>query len=205
MMKILPRTYAVALLVISVLVTGLSLTGCSSPSVPQDRYYRINLETPASGAIVLNGVVEMDRFVAVGLAAGRAVVYTSDANAQVLQEYNYDFWHEPPAIMLRDALIDYLRGANVAKDIVTPDMRASADYLLSGRVHRLETSRGSSPKAVVELELGVSDAHTGAVLIVRSYRTDVPVSGASVEAAAMAVNKAVEDIFERFLNDLRGR
>jgi len=119
MMKTLPRTYAVALVVISVLVTGLSLAGCSAPSVPQDRYYRINLEMPASGAIVLNGVVEMDRFVAVGLAAGRAIVYTSDSNAQFLQEYNYDFWHEPPAIMLRDALLDYLRAAHVAGALVT--------------------------------------------------------------------------------------
>ena len=186
------------------LFSGGILSGCASPSVPQDRYYRINLINPASGTMVLNGVVEMDRFVAVGLTAGRAIVYTTDANAQILQEYNYDFWHEPPAVMLRDSLIDYMRSANVAKDIVTPEMRANANYLLSGRIHRLEIIRGSSPQAVVELELGVSDARTGAVLIVRSYRTDVPASGSSVEAAAKAVNKAVEDIYARFLSDLGG-
>lgn len=154
--------------------------------------------------MVLNGIVEADRFAAVGLTAGRAIIYTRDESPQVLQEYNYDFWYEPPSVMLSDALIAYLREANIAKAIVTPEMRAKVDFLLNGRVQLLETRRGGSPMAIVQLELGLSNARSGAVMVVRSYRTDVPASDVSVEAYVSAVNKAVADIFSRFLNDLKG-
>jgi ABC-type uncharacterized transport system auxiliary subunit len=183
----------------------LSVIGCTAPVVPQDRYYRIEVAPPASGTIMLNNSVEMDRFQAVGLTAGRALIYTTDTNGHVMQEYNYDFWYKPPSVMLRDALIGYLRNANVTNAIVTPEMRAEANYLLNGRILRFETHRGASPKAVVELELGVSDTRTGAVLIIRSYRTDVPAADGTVDAAVVAANKAVADIFARFLKDLRAR
>ncbi len=181
------------------------LSACAVPSVPQDRYYRVDITNPAAGSVLLPGVVETDRFSAVGLAAGRAIVYTTDEDALVLQEYNYDFWHEPPSIMLRDALIGFMRSANVATSIVTPEMRAEPDYLMSGRIQRLEVRRGSAPNMMtVELELAISDARNGAVLMVRSYRTDVPATDASVEAAVVAANQAVNDIYGRFLSDLKG-
>jgi ABC-type uncharacterized transport system auxiliary subunit len=185
------------------LVSLQMITGCAAPIVPQDRYYRIDVSSIPSGPVRLSGVVEIDRFSAVGLTAGRSIVYTNDDADLVLQEYNYDFWHEPPSVMLRDVLISYMRGGNVATTITTPEMRADVDFILTGRVQRLETRRGTSPKAVVELELGVSNARNGSVLMVKSYRTDVPATDGSVEAAVVAANQAIADIFSRFVNDLR--
>ncbi len=192
---------------LSVLLVGLVsvffMVGCTAAVVPQDRYYRVEVVPANAGVMRLDGVMELERFDAVGLTAGRAIVYTSDANTMLMQEYNYDFWHEPPSIMLRDALISYLRGANVARSIVTPEMRARPRFLLNGRILRLETQRGQTPFAVVELELGISDVTTGAVLMVRAYRTDVPAGDASVAAGVAAANQAVADIFARFLRDLQ--
>ncbi len=121
-----------------------------------------------------------------------------------MQEYNYDFWHKPPGDMLRDAIVDYLRNSNAAHNFVTPEMRADADFLLSGRIQKLETVRGASPKAVVALELAVTNLSTNKVRLVRSYRMDVPASSGTVNAAVAAVNQAIGDIFARFLSDLRG-
>jgi ABC-type uncharacterized transport system auxiliary subunit len=188
---------------VAVLVGLTSIAACTAEVVPEDRYYRLEVAQANAGLVHLDGVMEIERFDAVGLTAGRAIVYTSDANSLLMQEYHYDFWHEPPSVMLRDSMINYLRQSSVARSIVTPELRARARYLLNGRILRLETQRGKTPMSVVELELGVSDLTSGTVLMVRSYRTDVPAGDASVEAGIIAANKAVSDIFARFLKDLQ--
>jgi len=185
------------------LMTSVVIGGCTQAPVPQDRYYRISAPAPTSGRLLLPGAVEVDRFGAEGLTSGRAIVFVDGDGEDTLQEYNYDFWHKPPGDMLRDVLIDYLRASNVTNNFVTPEMRADADYLLTGRIQAFETVRGSAPKAIVVLEIAVTDAKTGAVRLVRSYRAEVPASNGSVKAAVAAVNQGVGDIFIRFLGDLR--
>lgn len=190
----------------TLILTGISLlaAGCAQAPVPQDRYYRISAPTPTGGGLILPGTVEVDRFGAEGLTSGRAIIFVDENGAETLQEYNYDFWHKPPGDMLRDAMIDFLRGSNAARNFVTPEMRADADYLLTGRIQALETVRGPAPKAIVALELAMTDGKTGAVRLVRSYRVEVPASDGSVKAAVAAANQGVADIFARFLGDLRG-
>ena len=191
------------LVAVLLVVAGL-LSACGvPPSVPQDRYYRIDVASPDAGSAVLNGVVEMDRFGAEGLSSGRAIVFVAQGEGLALQEYNYDFWIEPPSVMLRDALIGYLRAANVAQVFVNPEMRANAPYLMTGRIHRLETLWDNSPAAAVELELALTDTRTGAIKLVRSYMVEVPAEDGTVKAAVEAANTAVSDIFARFLSDLR--
>lgn len=186
----------------AVMLAGIILlSACSQPPVPQDRYYRINAPDAVSSGLLLPGTVEIDRFGAEGLAAGRSIIFVADE--RTLQEYNYDFWHKPPGDMFRDAMIDFLRASGAAQNFVTPEMRASANYLLTGRIQALETVRGLNPKAIVALELAVTDGVTGSIKLVRSYRAEVPADGSSVKAAVAAANQGVADIFTRFLSDLR--
>jgi len=183
---------------------ALMLAGCAQAPVPQDRYYRISAPAPAAGSVLLAGTVEVDRFDAEGLSSGRAIIYVESDAPDTLQEYNYDFWYKPPGDMLRDAVVDYLRASNTARNFVTPEMRVKADYLLTGRIQMLETVRGHKPKAVVALEMAVTDLRTNAMRLVRSYRVEVPAENGSINAAVAAVNQGVADIFARFLADLRG-
>ncbi len=201
---LLKLTSARVLIASGLIAVSLMIAGCAQAPVPQDRYYRLSAPPPAGGGLVLPGTVEVDRFGAEGLASGRAIIFVDGNGAATLQEYNYDFWHKPPGDMLRDAMIDYLRGSNAARNFVTPEMRADTDYLLTGRIQVLETVRGSEPRAIVALELAVTDGKTGAVRLVRSYRSEVPASDGSVKAAVAAANQGVADIFARFLGDLRG-
>lgn len=185
------------------MAAALMLAGCAQPAVPQDRYYRIVAPAPTNSGIVLAGTVEVERFGAEGLTSGRAIVYVDSDTPDTMQEYNYDFWHKPPADMLRDAIVDYFRASNAARNFVMPEMRADADFLLTGRIQSLETVRGRDPKAIVALELAVTDLRTNTVRLVRSYSADVPARDGSVNAAVAAVNQGVADIFARFLSDLR--
>ena len=187
------------------LVLGLAVfvTACAQPPVPQDRYYRIDVADPQPGPRILDGVVEIDRMSAEGLISGRAVVYSEAASPTLVQEYYYDYWTEPPSDMLRDALIDYLRAADAAEAVVTPESRVDSDFTLNGRIHRIEHVRGGEPKGIVDIELSVTHTRTGKLMMVRSYAVGVGATDGSVSSAVLAINQGVAAIFERFLADLQ--
>ena len=181
------------------------VTACAAqPPATQDRYYRISVGQPSITGAILSGTREMEPFVAEGLVAGRAIIHVESEGSTSLEEYNYDFWAEPPGIMIRDELMTYLRDAAIAEAIVTPEMRAKADYILSGHVSRLEMVRGSVPKAYVELDMAVTKDSNGKVVMVKSYGLSVAASDGTVKAGVDAANQGIEAIFEQFLNDLRG-
>lgn len=184
-------------------VPVLVLAACVQAPVPQDRYYRIDVPPPDAGDVVLSGTLRMEPFITQGLTAGRAIIHVDAGDATIMQEYNYDFWAEPPATMVRDELMTYLRAAGVATYISTPEMRAVADYVFSGRIDRLEIIRGSKPGAYVELEMAITKTAGGRVRLVRSYGVSVDAGDGSVKAGVGAINNGINGIFSQFLADLR--
>ena len=91
--------------VCAILMTGLVLAGCAAqPPVPADKYYRLQAVFAASplSAQKFPGNLEIDRFTADGLTAGRPIVYIDSSNTNQLLEYHYHFWTQPPTIMLRE-------------------------------------------------------------------------------------------------------
>lgn len=188
-------------------IAGLAaLAACAQPEVPTDKYYRLSVDSPAAGAATLfKGTIEVERFVADGLVAGRPIVYTEPGQSYRLQEYHYHFWTEPPTIMLRDQLIAYLRAARVADAVVIPEMRVEPDYILAGKVKRLEKVAGAAPKAVLHMELALRRASGGKLVFLDTYEAELDAENNSVDAAVMALNKALGQVYAKFLNDLRSR
>ncbi|MDA0998524.1 MAG: ABC-type transport auxiliary lipoprotein family protein, partial [Proteobacteria bacterium] len=132
------------------------LTGCgSAPPVPEDKYYRLQAVLAAAPLQQpkFNGTLEVERFSADGLTAGRPIVYSAQNDPSGLQEYHYHFWTQPPTVMLRDEIVTYLRAANVAKTVVTPEMRLNPEYVMAGKIRRLEQIVGSPSRAVLDIEI----------------------------------------------------
>ena len=152
----------------------------------------------------LPGVLEVERFVADGLTAGRPIVYSQSGQPHALHEYHYHFWVEPPTVLLRDQLVAQLRAAKVAKAVVTPEMRVDPDYVLTGKITRLERVVGAAPRAVVELELAVRQTGGDRLAFLQTYRVEEAVAADSVAAAVAAINKALGAIYARFTADLAG-
>jgi len=144
------------------------LTACTQSEIPPDRYYRIVVDKPEATPVrpPLDGPLEVDRPAADGLLGARPIVYAEAARPNELQEYSYDFWTEPPALMLQSELVSYLRAARIADMVVTPGLRVNAAYRLSGRLRRLEHLVGDQPKVLVEIEFA-SPEEAPAVLALR--------------------------------------
>jgi ABC-type uncharacterized transport system auxiliary subunit len=179
---------------------------CAQPPLPEDHFYRLDVATSPEplASPPLPGVLEVERFIADGLTAGRPIVYSESGQPHALREYHYHFWVEAPTVLLRDQLVAQLRAAKVARFVVTPEMRVDADYVLTGKIKRLERVIGAEPRAVVELELAVRQTGGDRLVVLRSYRVEEVVPTDSVAAFVATVNKALGVIYAKFTDDLAG-
>jgi cholesterol transport system auxiliary component len=187
-------------------LAALGLAACAQPDLPRDHFYRLDVPAPAAlPAPRLDGALMVDRFTAVGLVAGRSIVFSEAVRPSELSEYHYHFWVEPPAVMLQDGLVAFLRAARLAETVVTPGLRREPDHLLVGRIKRLEQVTGPAPKAVVELEFALKRVKDDRLIWLESYRSEVPARDGSVAAGVEAIGRGVADIYGRFLGDVARR
>jgi cholesterol transport system auxiliary component len=188
------------------LLLSIPLAACIQPEIPPDRFYRIVVGDPATVPVrpPLDGPLEVDRPDADGLLGARPIVYAEAAHPNELQQYSYDFWTEPPALMLQNELVGYLRAAGIADMVVTPGLRVNADYRLSGRLSRLEYLVGDQPRVLIEIEFAVRDNRHGRITLLNTYRAEAtPVDG-SLPSAVDAFGKAFTAIATRLTADLAG-
>lgn len=183
---------------------GVVLAACSQPPVPKDNYYRLHIGSPKQiyNKPLFSGPVEVQRFSADGLLANRHIVYANSQRPHLLNEYHYHFWSEPPPAMIRDQMVDFLRAAKASDRVVTPELRISAKYIISGKIKRFEHVRGSQEHAAVELELAARNRKSGDLLYLGTYGVKTPVSGSNVASAVESINRSVREIFARFLNNI---
>lgn len=200
MMKYIHKSLAAAL---APVVLGVLLAACSTPPpVPDDSFYRLTPYAAEAGTLVLDGSVEVDRFVASGSLANRPLLF-SDKGSNAVNEYHYHFWIEAPPILLQGALVSYLRSSGVAKRVVTPEMRVSPAYTIGGRILRLETVRGNKPIGAVTFELTLRRQSDGELLVLDEYRAEIPSAKNGIETDVGAIEQAVNEAFANFVADIR--
>lgn len=189
-----------------IISAGLLTAACgSAPPVPEDNYYRLQAiyasEPLASKS--LPGTIEVDRFVADGLTSERPIVYSRAESPNQVKAYHYEFWIKPPTVMLRDELVSFLRASKISDSVVTPEMRVSADYVLTGKIKHLEqVIMKSGYRTILELELGLRKPKTGELLFLESYRLENDANGSSVGAAVESLNTALSIIYADFLTSV---
>jgi len=187
---------------VTLVALGLALAACAGPAEPPDSFYRIEPGAPVQhfAKPVLPGVIEVNRLAADGVASERALAFARGEGG-ALGHYKYDFWSEPPGMLLQDRLAHYLAAAGLADRVVTPELRVLPDWVLRGKVRRFEQIAGRS-EVVIDVELGVVSARDGRLVLLETYVARVPAASERVEDAAQAMEKGVADIFARFLADL---
>jgi ABC-type uncharacterized transport system auxiliary subunit len=76
--------------------------------------------------------------------------------------------------------------------VVTPEMRANPDYVLTGKIKRLEKINGLPPKTLLEIELGLREASGGKIIFLDAYSMETKSDGAGVSAAVQSLDKVVD-------------
>lgn len=186
------------------LVLVAALAGCfgSAPPVPKEQYFRLIASPPPSPlAQPLEGAIEISPFAAEGVMAERPLLFTAN-DGRKLEQRNYAYWTDAPPKMLRDQVIAYLRLANAAPDVVPTEDRINAKYQVKGVLHRLEQKVGENPGAIIVLDLSMIEIETGQLVFSNDYAAEKPTADETIDAAAAALNAALDEILASFLADL---
>jgi ABC-type uncharacterized transport system auxiliary subunit len=105
--------------------------------------------------------------------------------------------------MLQLAIVEYLRGAGIARQVVTPELHLSADYQLAGRLLAFERVIGNgTPGVRVALELSLTRVDGRELLLLETYREEREASGGGVDDAARGLAEALASILEHLVADL---
>lgn len=191
---------------LSCLALCAALAGCAQAPVPADRFYR--LLPPAPQVLerpVLPGTLLVKRLSADGLLGQRPILYAESAAPGVLYQYHYHFWADAPPAMLQAVIVQALRAAKVAREVVTPEHGVDAQYVLVGRVRRLEHLLGDAPAVAVSLELAITSGERDAPLVLSDHDLTIGVADAGVDTAASALSEAVGRILSEFMSRLPPR
>jgi len=185
-------------------ILAVLLAACAQPPVAQDTFYRLQVAPPAVALATprLPGTLQVPRFAADGLMAGRPLVFSEAADPLKVEAYHYHFWIEPPGVMLRDELVGYLRAAGVARQVVTPELRLEPDFVLSARIRRIEQVRGAAPKVVVVLDVALNSRQEDRLLLLKTYRVETEAADNSVGAAVAALNGAMATVWAGIVTDI---
>ncbi len=172
--------------------------------MPSDRYHRLTAAAPATvyETPKLTGTMEVERFHAPDVLQDRAIIFVEHDNPNVLHQYRYQLWAEPPTRMLQVATVDYLREARLADQVVMTGLRIDPTYTLIGDIKKLEHVVGNSSSVVVELEFGLREHKDGSVVWVKGYTVRKEVKDNSVAAATVAISVAVDEILASLSSDL---
>lgn len=181
------------------------LAGCfSSPPLPDDVYYRLQLAPAAQRfeAPRVAGLVVVDRPSAASVYNSRDLAYSDRPPHLQLSFYHYHHWADPPPQLLQQGLVDHLRSANLAPNVTVEAGRLVPAYRISGVVRRFERQKSDAGwQAAVSLELRADPAGGAQPLLLRQYDTVVAADGDGMEATAQAFAKATGTLFDKFLVD----
>jgi cholesterol transport system auxiliary component len=187
-------------------VGGCLMTGCSSPPVPDEAYYRLptarevaRRETPA-----IRTPIVVDTFLADGVHGEQAILYQLGPEASI-KAYHYQQWDDPPVRMLQRRLIRRLRDEGVATT-VADRLPSGVDSLriigLIERFERVETG-DDQWEAHVRIEMRVDSDDPGRLpRVLKSYSAVEPAESQTMQATVRAFARAVDRVFDEFVADL---
>lgn len=192
--------------VATLVVVAIGLSACSQPPVPRDQFYRLGATVPsrALDPSPLNGTLTVERLRGEGLISQRPILFATRAQPNRIEQHNYQYWFESPPLMLRDALIDYLRAANLASVVVSDQDRREGGCELTGALRRLEhvTTGGEPSVAVVEMELMLRRVADNTTLLHRTYKAEQTAADLTMDATVNAFDQALGALYARLVEEL---
>lgn len=190
----------------AVVLVAAALAGCGEQGVPvpTDRFHRLAVAGPESvyTSPRLHGILEVERFDAAGVLQGRQIIFVEHDSPNVLHEYHYHLWVDPPTRLLQNVTADYLREANLADQVIVAGLRIEPNYTLAGEIRQLEHVVGNSARVSVELEFRLRKNETDSLVWAKTYKATRDVADDTVGSATRAMAEAVAEILTRLSADL---
>jgi ABC-type uncharacterized transport system auxiliary subunit len=178
------------------------LTGCMS-RIKYPTYYTLNLapvpDPPArSGELVSIAVREFQS--PAYLRQGRVVYFTSP---EEIGFYEYHRWAVDPRQAITQTIIERLRAGGNFALVKTYDGRNDVDYILSGRLDKLdEADYGGGVRVEVALSAQVIDLHSGKTVWTNSASSTAKLEERKVSGVVAQMSSLTDRGIEELLQSL---
>ena len=184
----------------------ITLSACvGSGQLPEEHFYRLpELQPTITFSQPLSaGSLDIPRLRATGMLHERALLFSKATAPTDMQVYHYHQWQDPPSVLVRDHLIDYLRRSNVADRILPPTTGIETELRLVGKLTRFERVVGTSQAtATVEAEFTLLRGRK-VVFGPRPYRAQSATGERSIRGIIAPFGIALQRIYDQLIRDLK--
>jgi len=178
------------------------LTGCAS-KMRYPSYYTLNLPAPPDPPAPENAeaTVAIREFTAPAYLRRGAIVFRTSPES--VGFYEYHRWAVDPCDFVTDSVRDRLSAAGLFKNVKPYDGRADAEYLVSGRLEKLEEiDYEGGIKVVVAISAQMIRFDTGATVWSKTVSEVGDVDKRDVPAVVSAMSRTVDRAMQELLTPL---
>jgi ABC-type uncharacterized transport system auxiliary subunit len=162
------------------------------------KYYSIDMPRGAAAVAVrqqIPGTLAVRRFDSSPYLRQKRIVYRPAP--EEIGFYDYHHWVDDPAEMVTAAVVDSLRSAGLFRSVIRYDSRSQQDFLMAGRVERLEeVDYGGSVSVTAKLSADLLNLRTGETVwtdtATETMRVEVPNINSVVLQMSQAVGKSID-------------
>ena len=179
---------------------ALLLTGCAS-KVRFPDYYVLAIapsKDPPSNESPKLAAVAVQRFETPAYLRQGRIVYRQ--TPEQIGFYDYHRWASDPGQVVTSAVIDYVRSAGVFSIVEAYSGQERADYLLSGRLERLdETDYNKAVQVEIRLSAQLVNRKTGVAVWTGDVTTTANVGDRQVSSVVRAMDQATKEGIEQLV------
>jgi ABC-type uncharacterized transport system auxiliary subunit len=180
------------------------MAGCAG-KVHYPDYYMLSIapsEDPPSNDNHKLSAVAVQRFETPAYLRQGRIVYRQ--TPEQIGFYDYHRWASDPGQVVTGAMMDCVRSAGVFSFVEAYDGHGNAEYLLSGRLERLdEVDYKSGVQVEVKLSAQLVNRKTGATVWAGDTTTTTNVSHREVSSVVRAMDQATQKGLEQLVEDMK--
>ena len=195
------KSLATTLVALSTIVI---LAGCAG-KVERAKYYTLNLPAPPDppAAENVHTTVAIREFTAPAYLRRGAIVYKT--SPELVGFYAYHRWAVDPCEFVTDSIIDHLGATGTFSRVKHYDGQADADYVVSGRLEKLEeTDYEGGVKVEVAVSAQMIRIDTGTIVWSKAVSEVGEVNQRDVPAVVSEMSHTMERAIEKLLTPVPG-
>lgn len=190
--------------VLIVLAISLTFAGCLGGKVKYPTYYTLQvppaLDPPASETA--RRLMAVREFSSPGYLRQGAIAYR--VSPEQIGFYDYHRWATNPRDIVTNAVVDRLRASGAFAGVKLYDGHSGADYVLSGRLEKLEElDYGGGVRVEVAMSAQITNLKTGTTVWTNAVDEIERVEQHSVPGVVSEMNRAMERSVEKLLSSVQ--
>ena len=190
--------------VLTMLAISLAFAGCMGGKVRYPAYY--TLQAPPApdppGSETTRGALAVREFTSPSYIRQGAIVYR--VSPEQIGFYDYHRWAMNPRDFVTNAIVDRLRASGAFANVKRYDGRSDVDYILSGRLEKLEElDYGGGVRVEVAISVQITNVKTGTMVWTSTVDDVEKVEQHSVPGVVSEMNQAMERSIEKLVTSIR--